>query len=71
MLKHKVVLVPFPFDDISTNKVRPAVCLTDPIGPHSHMMTTTQTLLRRELGALSATMQAQVNDRLRKLFDLK
>ena len=113
MTKHKVVLVPFPFDDLSSNKVRPAVCLTDPIGPHDHiilafitsripasplktdlvidashpdfastglrvsstlqlhrLMTITQTLLRRELGALSPALQAQVDDRLRKLFDL-
>ena len=34
--KHKVVLVPFPFDDLSAAKVRPAVCLTDPIGQHRH-----------------------------------
>jgi len=34
MTKHKVVLVPFPFDDLSSTKVRPAVCLTDLIGPH-------------------------------------
>jgi hypothetical protein len=27
MMKGKVVLVPFPFDDLSTTKVRPAVCL--------------------------------------------
>ncbi len=114
MLKHKVVLVPFPFDDLSTNKVRPAVCLTDAIGPHNHIIlafitsrvpdssldtdlvidsahadfdatglrvsstlqlhrsiTATQTLLRRELGALSPALQEQVNSRLRKLFDLK
>lgn len=32
--KGKVVLVPFPFDDLSAAKVRPAVCLTDPVGPH-------------------------------------
>jgi hypothetical protein len=32
MTKGKVVLVPFPFDDLSTTKVRPAVCLTEPIG---------------------------------------
>ena len=113
MTKHKVVLVPFPFDDLSSNKVRPAVCLTDPIGPHDHiilafitsripasplktdlvidashpdfastglrvsstlqlhrLMTITQTLLRRELGVLSPALQAQVDDRLRKLFDL-
>jgi len=38
MTKHKVVLVPFPFDDLSSSKVRPAVCLTDPIGPHDHII---------------------------------
>jgi len=37
MIKHKVVLVPFPFDDLSANKVRPAVCLTEAIGPHHHV----------------------------------
>jgi len=113
MTKHKIVLVPFPFDDLSSSKVRPAVCLTDPIGPHRHtvlafissrvpsflletdlvikaddpdfaltglrvsstlrlhrLMTATMTLVRRELGQLSPTMQSQVNDRLRELFDL-
>ena len=38
MIKGKVILVPFPFDDISTAKVRPAVCLTDPIGKHRHVI---------------------------------
>jgi mRNA interferase MazF len=38
MTRGKVALVPFPFDDLSTNKVRPAVCLTDPIGPHRHVV---------------------------------
>jgi mRNA interferase MazF len=38
MTKHKVVLVPFPFDDLSSTKVRPAVCLTDPIGVHRHVV---------------------------------
>ena len=38
MTKHKVVLIPFPFDDLSSTKVRPAVCLTDPIGPHRHIV---------------------------------
>ena len=32
MTKGKVVLVPFPFDDLSVAKGRPAVCLTNPIG---------------------------------------
>jgi mRNA interferase MazF len=34
MTRGKVVLVAFPFDDLTTDKVRPAICLTDPIsGP--------------------------------------
>jgi len=37
-MKHKVVLVPFPFDDLSSTKVRPAVCLTEPIGEHKHVV---------------------------------
>ncbi len=36
--KGKIVLVPFPFDDLSTAKVRPAVCLTEPIGPYRHVV---------------------------------
>ena len=36
--RNKVVLVPFPFDDLSTAKVRPAVCLTDPIGLHRRVV---------------------------------
>ena len=28
MTKGKIVLLPFPFDDLSTAKLRPAVCLT-------------------------------------------
>jgi mRNA interferase MazF len=38
MMGGKVVLVPFPFDDLSTTKVRPAVCLTGPIGTHRHVI---------------------------------
>ena len=37
-MKGKVVLVPFPFDDLSITKVRPALCLTDPIGPYRHVV---------------------------------
>jgi mRNA interferase MazF len=37
-LKNKVVLVPFPFDDLSSSKVRPAACLTEPIGRHDHVV---------------------------------
>jgi mRNA interferase MazF len=37
-MTYKVVLVPFPFDDLSGHKVRPAVCLTRPIGAHRHVI---------------------------------
>jgi mRNA interferase MazF len=37
-IRGKVVLVPFPFDDLSASKVRPAVCLTEPVGPHRHVV---------------------------------
>lgn len=37
-MKHKIVLVPFPFDDFSSTKVRPAVCLTESIGEHKHVV---------------------------------
>jgi mRNA interferase MazF len=36
--KGKVVLVPFPFDDLSATKVRPAVCLTHSISPYQHVL---------------------------------
>ena len=36
--KGKIVLVPFPFDDLSTMKARPAVCLTEPIGQYRHVV---------------------------------
>ncbi|MCX5873132.1 MAG: type II toxin-antitoxin system PemK/MazF family toxin [Deltaproteobacteria bacterium] len=127
MTKYKVVLVPFPFDDLSSAKVRPAVCLSELIGPHDHLilafitscipaslletdlvidsrdsdfastglrvtstlqlhrlmtatitstlqlhrlMTATKSILLRELGELSPVMQAQVQEGLRRLFDL-
>ena len=38
MAKGSIVLVPFPFDDLTTTKVRPALCLTDPVGPHRHVV---------------------------------
>lgn len=37
-MRYKVVLVPFPFDDLSGSKVRPAVCLTEAIGAHRHVV---------------------------------
>jgi mRNA interferase MazF len=113
MTKGKVVLVRFPFDDLSATKVRPAVCLTDPIGPHRHvifafitsqtsvdrldtdvtlqpghpafavtglriastirlhrLMTASTSLIRRELGTLSAATREEIARKLRKLFAL-
>lgn len=38
MTKGKIVLIPFPFDDLSSSKVRPALCLTNPIGQYRHII---------------------------------
>ena len=38
MIKHSIVLVPFPFDDMSASKVRPALCLTNSIGYYNHIV---------------------------------
>jgi mRNA interferase MazF len=38
MTRGKVVLVPFPFDDLATQKARPAVCLTEPMTSHRHIV---------------------------------
>lgn len=34
----KLVLLPFPFDDFRTAKMRPALCLTEPIGAYRHVI---------------------------------
>lgn len=38
MIKNSIVLVPFPFDDFSISKVRPAICLTSEIGEYIHVI---------------------------------
>ena len=38
MTRGKIVLVPFPFDDLSGVKVRPALCLTEPLGRNRHVI---------------------------------
>jgi mRNA interferase MazF len=113
MMKGKIVLVPFPFDDLSSTKVRPAVCLTNPLGVYRHvvlgfitsrvpstladsdvvldagesdfpvtglrvsstlrlhrLMTVTTSIIRRELGKLPSRVQAEVDAKLRDLFEL-
>ncbi len=37
-MRFRVILVPFPFDDLSGSKVRPAVCLTETVGVHRHVV---------------------------------
>jgi len=38
MTRGRIVLVPFPFDDLATEKARPAVCLTEPMTAHRHIV---------------------------------
>ena len=37
-MKWKLILVPFPFDNMKGSKVRPAICLTNEIGPFRHII---------------------------------
>ncbi len=112
-MKYKIILVPFPFDDLSATKVRPAVCLTNQISVYNHviiafitsqiqnateqtdiiikntdadfnktglninsairlhrLITIPTTLIRRELGVLSTFYHAEVESKMRKLFEI-
>lgn len=113
MTRGKVVLVPFPFDDLETQKARPAICLTEPLTPHRHivlafvtsrqpdelldtdvvldpkdadfaqtglqvrstirthrLLTVASSVIKRELGLLSASMQSRVTDAVARLFQI-
>jgi len=113
MTKGKIVLLPFPFDNLSSVKVRPVVCLTEPIGQYNHiivsfitsripidgqetdilidnqhlefsatglkatsvlrlhrLMTIAENIIRRELGELPNDLKQQIDERLKKLFEL-
>jgi mRNA interferase MazF len=37
-MRYSVVLVPFPFDDLTGTKVRPAICLTNAVGAYRHVV---------------------------------
>jgi mRNA interferase MazF len=37
-MKWRIVIVPYPFDDLSQTKLRPALCLTHEIGTHRHIV---------------------------------
>jgi mRNA interferase MazF len=38
MVKGKIVLAPFPFTDLTSSKVRPALCLSEKIGSHNQII---------------------------------
>jgi mRNA interferase MazF len=38
MKQYTILLVRFPFDDLSGNKVRPVLCLTEPLGKWKHLI---------------------------------
>jgi mRNA interferase MazF len=38
MLRFRLVLVPFPFDDLNGNKVRTCICLTEPTSAYKHVI---------------------------------
>ncbi len=44
MIKNKIVPVPFPFDDLSGRKLRPAVCLSERISPYNHVLDIAETM---------------------------
>lgn len=86
-MKSKIVLVPFPFDDLSSQVsanpsqtdliieasdadfVNTGLKVSSTIRLH-RLMTVTKSIIRRQLGELSARHQAEINDRLRNLFNL-
>ena len=112
MIKNSIVLVPFPFDDFSVSKVRPALCLTTEIGIYNHVIiafissklpdnlidsdliikkqtenslgtgltvdsvirlhkiiTIPKTLIKRKLGTINSSVQAEIEMKIRQLFD--
>jgi mRNA interferase MazF len=112
MIKNTIVLVPFPFDDFSVTKVRPALCLTSEIGKYQHVIiafissripddiaesdliirkqsensrgtglavdsvirlhkivTIPRNLIKRRLGKISKSVEVEVKQKIRRLFD--
>jgi mRNA interferase MazF len=112
MIKNSIVLVPFPFDDFSFSKVRPALCLTSEIGKHDHIiiafissklpddliesdliirnqsrdsvgtgltvdsvirlhkiLTIPKSLIKRKLGTINNTIQAEIEMKIKQLFN--
>lgn len=38
MIKGRIVLIPFPFDNLSGSKIRPTLCLTEKMGPYNQIV---------------------------------
>lgn len=66
MIKGKIVLVPFPFEDFAKTGLR----VSSTLRLH-RLMTVTTSLFQRELGELPPRIQEEVDNKLRKLFNLK
>ena len=63
MTTGRIVLVPFPFDDMTAIKVRPAVCLTDPIGPYRHVVVAfVSSQMPGEIAATDVVLDPQSKD---------
>jgi mRNA interferase MazF len=114
MIKNSIVLVPFPFDDFSSIKVRPALCLTKKISNYDHviiafisskmpdtveesdivveknspewketglaidsvirlhkMVTIPKSLIKRRLGSINDSLEKNVRDKIKRLFEVK
>ena len=112
MIKNSIVLVPFPFDDFSSSKLRPALCLTSEIGRFKQIIiafisskipeylldsdfvviktssywkgtgltvdsvirlhkivTIPKSLIKRKLGTINESVEAEVIKRIIRLFD--
>jgi mRNA interferase MazF len=111
MIKNSIVLVPFPFDDFSFSKVRPALCLTKEIGKYDHViiafissklpddlidsdliikiqtidsvgtgltvdsvirlhkiLTIPKSMIKRRLGTINSSIQAEIEMKIKQLF---
>ncbi len=112
MIKNSIVLVAFPFDNFSSSKVRPALCLTSEIGKFKNviiafisskipdgllesdliinkdsensvgtglkvdsvirlhkMVTIPQNLIKRRIGTINNSIQAEIINKIIQLFE--
>ncbi len=74
-MKFKIVLVTFPFDDFSDSKLRPALCLTDPISGHKHkkihrLITTSDNIIQKVIGTLPVSYESNVYEKIKLLFKI-